>query len=251
LSGFLDLTESAERLGSVRTESDAERIAVRSLTVRTPSNVALVKDLSLELPPSASLLVRGQSGVGKSTLLRAMAGLWPYVDGTIVRPLDQQSLFLPQKPYLPLGTLRLSLYYPGIPAQTDDQAAATLRRCHLGHLVARLDEEDDWTRILSLGEQQRLAIGRLLLNHPRVAFLDEASSAMDEGLEHSMYRLLRESLPGATLVSVGHRSSLLSFHTRVLELLGEGRWRLQELPEPASNAAAKTMLPMGHTAAHP
>jgi putative ATP-binding cassette transporter len=232
-------------------ESDAERIAVRSLTVRTPSNVALVKDLSLELPPSASLLVRGQSGVGKSTLLRAMAGLWPYVDGTIVRPPDRQSLFLPQKPYLPLGTLRLCLYYPGIPAQTDDQAAAILRRCHLGHLVARLDEEDDWTRILSLGEQQRLAIGRLLLNRPRVAFLDEASSAMDEGLEHSMYRLLRESLPGATLVSVGHRSSLLSFHTRVLELLGEGGWRLQELPEPASNAARKSMLPApGHTAAH-
>src|SRR5882762_10431628 len=250
LSGFLDLTESAERLGSIRMESDAQRIAVRSLTVRTPSSVALVRDLSLELPPAASLLVRGQSGVGKSTLLRAMAGLWPYVDGTIVRPPDQQSLFLPQKPYLPLGTLRLSLYYPSIPAQTDDQAAATLRRCHLGHLVARLDEEDDWTRILSLGEQQRLAIGRLLLNRPRVAFLDEASSAMDEGLEHSMYRLLRESLPGATLVSVGHRSSLLGFHTRVLELLGEGRWQLQELPEPASNAAGNTMLPMGHTAAH-
>jgi len=151
---------------------------------------------------------------------------------------------------LPLGTLRSSLYYPGIPAQTDDRAAAILGRCHLGHLVARLDEEDDWTRILSLGEQQRLAIGRLLLNRPRVAFLDEASSAMDEGLEHAMYRLLRESLPGATLVSVGHRSSLLGFHTRVLELLGEGRWQLQELPEPASNAAGNTMLPMGHTAAH-
>jgi putative ATP-binding cassette transporter len=117
-------------------------------------------------------------------------------------------------------------------------------------LVDRLDEEDDWTRILSLGEQQRLAIGRLLLNRPRVVFLDEASSAMDEGLEHAMYGLLRESLPGATLVSVGHRSSLLGFHSRVLELLGEGRWRLQELPEPASNAAGKTMLPMGHTAAH-
>jgi putative ATP-binding cassette transporter len=116
-------------------------------------------------------------------------------------------------------------------------------------LVDRLDEEDDWTRILSLGEQQRLAIGRLLLNRPRVAFLDEASSAMDEGLEHAMYGLLRESLPGATLVSVGHRSSLLGFHTRVLELLGEGRWRLQELPELASDATGKLMLP-AHTAAH-
>jgi putative ATP-binding cassette transporter len=237
LSGFLDLTESAERLGSVRTEHDAERIAVRSLTVRTPANVALVEDLSLELPPTSSLLIRGQSGVGKTTLLRAIAGLWPYVGGTIVRPVDQQSLFLPQKPYLPLGTLRSSLYYPSIPAQIDDQAAAVLRRCHLGHLVSRLDEDDDWTRILSLGEQQRFAIGRVLLNRPRVVFLDEASSAMDEGLEHAMYRLLRESLSGVTLVSVGHRSSLLGFHTRELELLGEGRWRLQELPKTASNAA--------------
>jgi putative ATP-binding cassette transporter len=237
LSGFLDLMESAEHLGRVQIEHDTERIAVRSLTVRTPANVALVNDLNLELGPTSSLLIRGQSGIGKTTLLRAIAGLWPYVDGTIARPVDQQSLFLPQKPYLPLGTLRLSLYYPSIAPQTDDQAAAILRRCHLGHLVARLDEEDDWTRILSLGEQQRLAIGRVLVNRPQIVFLDEASSAMDEGLEHAMYWLLREALPGVTLVSVGHRTSLLGFHTRLLELLGEGRWQLQDLPAPASNAA--------------
>jgi putative ATP-binding cassette transporter len=111
-----------------------------------------------------------------------------------------------------------------------------LERCHLGHLVERLDEEENWTQILSLGEQQRLAIGRVLLNRPLAMFLDEASSALDEGLEHAMYRLLRESLPDATLVSVGHRSSLLSLHPWVLDLLGEGKWRLQELSEPASNA---------------
>jgi vitamin B12/bleomycin/antimicrobial peptide transport system ATP-binding/permease protein len=237
LSGFLDLTEFAERLGRVRMEHDGERIEVRSLTVRTPAHVPLVKDLSLELPPASSLLIRGQSGVGKTTLLRAIAGLWPYVEGTIARPFDQQSLFLPQKPYLPLGTLRSSLFYPRIPPQADGQAAAMLHRCHLGHLVARLDEEDDWTRILSLGEQQRLAIARVLLNRPQVVFLDEGSSAMDEGLEHAMYRLLRETLPAATLISVGHRSSLLGFHTRGLELLGEGKWRLQEFPEAASSAA--------------
>lgn len=227
LSGFLDLTESAEQLGSVRTEPDAERIAVRSLTVRTPANRAVVNDLSLELPPGSSLLIRGQSGVGKTTLLRAIAGLWPYVDGTIVRPVDRQALFVPQKPYLPLGTLRLSLYYPSTLAQCTDLAAATLRRCHLGHLIERLDDEEDWTRILSLGEQQRLAIGRVLLNRPVLVFLDEASSALDEGLEHAMYRLLRDSLPGATLVSVGHRSSLLGLHAQVLDLLGEGQWQLQ------------------------
>jgi putative ATP-binding cassette transporter len=238
LSGFLDLMESAHLLGSVRTESDAERIAVRSLTVRTAANVAVVTDLSLELPPTSSLLIRGRSGVGKTTLLRAIAGLWPYVDGTIVRPLDRQALFLPQKPYLPLGTLRSSLYYPRVPAQTDDLATAILRRCQLDHLIDRLDEDDDWTRILSLGEQQRLAIGRVLLNRPLVVFLDEASSALDEGLEHAMYRLLRESLPGATLVSVGHRSSLQGLHTRVLELLGEGKWRLRNtmLQVPAAHS---------------
>jgi vitamin B12/bleomycin/antimicrobial peptide transport system ATP-binding/permease protein len=236
LSGFLDLMESAQLLGSIPTESDAQRITVKSLTVRTAADVALVRDLSLELPPTSSLLIRGRSGVGKTTLLRAIAGLWPYVEGAIVRPLERQSLFLPQKPYLPLGTLRGSLYYPRLPVQTDDPAAAVLHRCQLDHLVDRLDEEDDWTRILSLGEQQRLAIGRVLLNRPLAVFLDEASSALDEGLEDAMYRLLRESLPGATLVSVGHRSSLLRFHTAVLDLLGEGKWRLRNTMCPVTAA---------------
>jgi putative ATP-binding cassette transporter len=105
----------------------------------------------------------------------------------------------------------------------------------LGHLIDRLDHEDDWTRILSLGEQQRLAIGRVLLNQPALMFLDEASSALDEGLEHAMYRLLLESLPSATLISVGHRSSLLTFHTEVLDLMGEGWWRLRDQPVGVAN----------------
>ena len=125
----------------------------------------------------------------------------------------------------PLGSLRQCLHYPAALAASDQRAGEILQRCQLGHLLARLDEEADWSSILSLGEQQRLAIGRVLLNRPEIVFLDEASSAMDEGLEHAMYRLLRESLPQAIFVSVGHRRSLLEFHTHELELLGEGGWR--------------------------
>ncbi len=233
LSGFLDSMDSAQRLPGVQIEHTTKLLAVQSLTVRTPADVVLVENLNLALPKASALIIRGRSGIGKTTLLRAVAGLWPYVDGKVVRPVGQHSLFLPQKPYLPLGSLRLSLYYPG-PMQTNDQAATVLRQCHLGHLVERLDEDDDWTRILSLGEQQRLAIGRVLLNRPHVVFLDEASSAMDEGLEHAMYQLLRQSLPAAILVSVGHRSSLLGFHTQELELMGEGKWRLHDLQLAAS-----------------
>ncbi len=229
LSGFLDSIDAAEQLPSVDLHSAAQEFIIDSLTVRTPMNVPLVQGLNLSQDKGSALLIRGQSGVGKTTLLRAIAGLWPYIEGQIKRPLSNQSLFLPQKPYLPLGSLRSSLYYPA-PVQHDEQAANVLRQCQLGHLLGRLDEEDDWTHILSLGEQQRLAIGRVLLNRPQVVFLDEASSAMDEGLEHAMYQLLRQSLPDAILISVGHRSSLLSFHTQELELLGEGRWQLHHLP---------------------
>ena len=155
----------------------------------------------------------------------------------MTRPLGPDALFLPQKPYLPLGTLRGALHYPAA-AQEGEQAANVLRQCHLGHLTARLDETADWSGILSLGEQQRLALGRALLLQPQVLFLDEASSAMDEGLEHAMYQLLREALPESILVSVGHRSSLLEFHTQELTLLGEGAWRLSALSQSAQEAAS-------------
>ena len=228
LSGFLESMEATKKLPGAHIGTDDGLFSVDSLSVRTPAGQLLVEDLTLTVPTQASILIRGKSGVGKTTLLRALAGLWPHTDGNVRRPAGKQALFLPQKPYLPLGTLRAALYYP-TSARHDPQTAEILQRCQLGHLVKALDEEDDWSRRLSLGEQQRLAVGRVLLNRPRIVFLDEASSAMDEGLEHAMYELLRESLPETIMVSVGHRSTLVEFHTRELELLGGGRWQLREL----------------------
>jgi putative ATP-binding cassette transporter len=212
----------------VEIRSDGARVAVSALTVRSTTQQVLLADLDLELAAGESLLIRGPSGVGKTTLLRAMAGLWPFAAGQVVRPQGRAVLFLSQKPYLPLGTLRAALFYPA-PALVNEHAAEVLRQCQLPHLIERLDEEADWSRILSLGEQQRLAIGRALLAKPAVIFMDESSSAMDEGLEHAMYALLRERLPESTLISVGHRSSLLAFHQQALRLEGGGGWCLERL----------------------
>lgn len=232
LSGFTTAAREAEQLPRPDIQQ-AQRMALDDLTVRHPEGRILANALTLDLAPAQSLLIRGPSGSGKTTLLRAMAGLWPYCEGRIVRP--AHVLFLSQKPYLPLGSLRSALYYPqALPATLssgqDDPAVQALQRVHLGHLVARLDEAADWGRTLSLGEQQRLAFGRLLLSQPDAAFLDEASSALDEGLEDAMYKLLREQLPHAWIVSVGHRSTLLAHHRRQLVLDGQGGWREETLP---------------------
>lgn len=227
LSGFLDAIDETAALPELALSSDGGRLAVTGLTIRSPAQAMLLDRLDLALAPGASVLIRGASGVGKTTLLRALAGLWPFAEGQVTRPSGQQALFLSQRPYLPLGSLRAALCYP-LPERTGDEVAEVLRRCQLAHLVDKLDEEADWSRILSLGEQQRLAFGRALLAKPAVVFLDESSSAMDEGLEHAMYSLLREALPASTLVSVGHRSSLLAFHQQTLTLLGAGRWQIEQ-----------------------
>lgn len=229
LSGFLDALDDTASLPAIPLGSAGNTIRIAGLSIHSPTRQVLLDKLDLQLEAGASLLIRGPSGAGKTTLLRAMAGLWPFAEGTVLRPAD--ALFLSQKPYLPLGSLRSALYYPAPARHHGHEAETILQQCQLGHLVTRLDEDADWSRILSLGEQQRLAIGRALLAKPAAIFLDESSSAMDEGLEHAMYALLRDSLPQATLVSVGHRSSLLGFHRQELRLLGEGRWSLSALTQ--------------------
>jgi putative ATP-binding cassette transporter len=231
LTGLMDADEAARALPAADVE-DSDDLQIHDLTVRRPDERVLVDDLDLELGAGASLLVTGPSGGGKTTLLRSLAQLWPYASGSVRRPTEDGSLFLTQQPYLPLGTLRDALAYPGPATEMDDSRAADLlRKVQLPQLADQLDEVDDWARRLSPGEQQRLGFARILVVQPKVAFLDEATSALDEGLEQSLYNLLREELPDMVIVSVGHRSSLRRFHDELLELDTDGRWERSALQQ--------------------
>jgi putative ATP-binding cassette transporter len=224
LTSLLDANDEARRLPAIGIK-DGAGLEVWNLTVRAPDDEVLIRDLSLSLTTGSTLLVKGPSGTGKTTLLRSLAGLWPYADGAVRRPQGSGSLFLSQQPYLPLGTLRAALTYPLAPDAIDQHVALdVLHRVQLGHLAARLDEDGDWTRRLSPGEQQRLGFARVLAGKPRLVFLDEATSSVDESLEYLLYQTLRLALPQCIVVSIGHRGTLDMFHTERLELLGDGRW---------------------------
>ncbi|WP_027909582.1 ABC transporter ATP-binding protein/permease [Pseudomonas sp. URMO17WK12:I4] len=228
LSGLLDANQQARELPQVTTSTQASGLQVRDLHLQRPDSQSLVAGLNLDLHAGQALLVRGPSGCGKTTLLRALAGLWPYADGRVARPTGHQALFLAQRPYLPLGDLRSALAYPTEPGEDRERMQWVLEQVYLSHLANRLDEPGDWSRVLSLGEQQRLAFARLLYNRPAVAFLDESSSAMDEGLEQALYSLLRRELPETLLISVGHRNTLAAFHNHQLDLDGRGSWQLSD-----------------------
>ncbi|ELR98134.1 ABC transporter ATP-binding protein/permease [Gloeocapsa sp. PCC 73106] len=206
-----------------------DRLALEQVTLETPNRQQkLVEALSFELASGDSLAIVGESGVGKSSLLRAIAGLWNKGSGRIIRPDSDEMLFLPQKPYMILGTLRQQLLYP----QTDSHISTeelfqVLHRVNLGDLpekVGGLDVELAWSDVLSLGEQQRLAFARLLLTKPAFAILDEATSALDIENERRLYELLQQE--ETTIVSVGHRLTLLRYHKHILQVLGQGNWRL-------------------------
>ncbi|CAI8405566.1 MAG: Vitamin B12 transport ATP-binding protein BacA [Synechococcus sp. MIT S9220] len=192
------------------------------------SELPILRDLSLSVGEADRLLVVGPSGCGKTSLLRMISGLWAPSQGDVERPATGDLLFIPQKPYMLLGSLREQLCYPTDESRySDDQLRHVLEEVNLGTLLNRypdLDIKQDWPRILSLGEQQRLAFGRLLLNAPRFVVLDEATSALDVATEDRLYKLLRER--ELSVISIGHRPTLKNFHESVLALDGQGGWQL-------------------------
>jgi putative ATP-binding cassette transporter len=233
LDGLVDQNSVARAFTQVTTTSSEDgTLVLDGVGVRTPDGERLVDDLDVRLDPGDTLLISGPSGVGKTVLLQSLAGLWPFVSGRVGLPAQRRdAMFVPQLPYIPLGDLRAVASYPREQGAVGDrEIQQALVKVALSHLVIRLGDVRDWAKTLSVGEQQRIAFARILLSKPRAVFLDESTSALDEGLELMLYELLRAELPQAILVSVSHRSTVEQFHGRHLELVGRGQWRLDPLP---------------------
>jgi putative ATP-binding cassette transporter len=227
LHGMVIANEKARGLPVLATENCVDgTVSLRNVEVRTPSGDRLVNPLDLHLDPGDTMVITGSSGAGKTTLLRSLAQLWPYTTGWMKCPLEK-TMFLSQLPYVPLGDLRAVVSYPSEPGEISDaELQAVLGKVALGHLVIRLNELQDWAKVLSPGEQQRIAFARVILHKPQAVFMDEATSALDEGLEYTMYQLLKRELPQTIVVSVSHRPTVEQHHEQHLELLGGGEWRI-------------------------
>jgi putative ATP-binding cassette transporter len=198
---------------------EGNTLVAAGLALKLPDGKALLPPVDLAVKPGDCLLISGPSGAGKSTLLRALAGLWPYAEGRVEVPQGAQLLFVPQKSYLPLGSLRDVMMYPGIKAVSEGRLLEVMALCGLGALAGELDRVDHWSQMLSVGEQQRIAFARIMLIQPDFVFMDEASSALDEASEAYLYGMLVEHLPNMAMLSVGHRSGLKRWHP-VEKILG-------------------------------
>jgi putative ATP-binding cassette transporter len=217
------------------TEGRPARLTVEGVEIDRPDGHPLIEHINLSLARGESVLLSGASGSGKSTLIRAIAGIWPFGHGEIRIAPGARVLFLPQRPYLPIGTLREVIAYPGAGGGVDDKILReALEAVGLPELAGRLDEEGHWAQQLSPGEQQRIAFARALVQRPEWLFLDEATSALDETNEARLYALMRERLPGTMMFSVGHRGTLGAFHARrlVVQPRADGTAAIVEAPAP-------------------
>jgi len=214
--------EAASAAAGERGAGAGDGLSLEGLAISLPQGQPLLAAVSLQLQKGEDVLITGPSGAGKSTLFRALAGIWPYWKGRIRLPQGARLLFLPQKPYLPIGTLQRAVCYPDDASHHSDAEVRTaLEEVGLRHLAADLERNENWAQLLSGGEQQRVAFARALLNKPDWLFLDEATASLPEDAQDALYRLLAQRLPGTTLVSIGHRASLAAHHARRLEWRGE------------------------------
>ena len=233
--------------GVQRNDGDATHLTVEGVDLYLPDGQPLIADVNLSLLRGDTVLLGGASGSGKSTLLRAIAGIWPFGHGEIRGPHDSRILFLPQKPYLPIGTLREVVRYPMPTGGVDDATLGeALEAVGLPELAKRLDEAGHWALQLSPGEQQRIAFARALVQKPDWLFLDEATSAVDEATEGRLYRLVRERLAGTTMFSVGHRATLRAFHARhlLVRANGKGPSSIAEVTAVPESARGNSAIPM-------
>jgi putative ATP-binding cassette transporter len=244
LTGF---TEALTEVDAMAHESDIRRgdapgedVTVTELTIGIPGGGRrLFADLNMAFAPGTSVLITGATGSGKSSLIRTISGIWPFGRGTIRVPPGKRLLFLPQKPYLPVGTLRNALLFPGNVDADEEALEQLLVDCGLKRLAGQLGRDENWQLFLSGGEQQRLAFARALLHRPDFIFMDESTSALDEESERTLYLLLRERLPRAGIVSIGHRSSLKELHDIEIPLI----------PAPPALGVAAPVAPVAPAAA--
>jgi putative ATP-binding cassette transporter len=222
------------------TTGEGTAVSFKDLAVQLPNGVPLVNASDISIGLGERVLVSGPSGAGKSTLFRALAGVWPFGAGTITVPKNARLMILPQRPYFPIAPLAAAVAYPAEPGSFDSaQVAELITAVGLPALASRIEEEAHWNRMLSLGEQQRLGLARAILHAPDYLFLDEATASLDEPAEAALYQLLEQRLAAATIVSIGHRSTLAAFHRRRLAFSREGDryWVREGSLAPATSGA--------------